>query len=126
MPHVRPSVLTTRLRWPPLKRLALLWLALATAPLSGCLRHVTIVSDPPGASVTRGGQEIGTTPLQLTVWPVPFLAQPVRVGLAGYRGQEVPLGRNLGLFRRRTTHRVLLIKGHGGAGTWTPEDAEDR
>jgi hypothetical protein len=101
-----------------------LWLLAAMQP--GCMRHVTILSDPAGASVTRRGEEIGTTPLQLNVWPVPFLAQPVRVGLAGYRGQEIPLGRNLGLLRRHTTHHVLLISAHGGAGTWTPEDAEER
>ncbi|MCK6501832.1 PEGA domain-containing protein [Myxococcota bacterium] len=122
MPDVKRAV-PSRSRPGPVRAVLLLLLA---SPLAGCLRHVTITSDPVGASVTRRGEEIGTTPLQLTVWPVPFLGQPVRVGLAGYRGQEIPIGRHLGLLRRHTTHHVLLIPGHGGAGTWTPEDAEDR
>jgi len=96
---------------------------LALALGSGCVRHVTITSDPLGASVYRGHQALGPTPVDLELVWVPLLSQPVRVAVAGYRGVKVPLGRHLGLLRHKTTHEVILIRAHGPSGTWGPDDA---
>jgi len=85
---------------------------LALALGSGCVRHVTITSDP-----------LGPTPVDLELVWVPLLSQPVRVAVAGYRGVKVPLGRHLGLLRHKTTHEVILIRAHGPSGTWGPDDA---
>ncbi|MCB9780563.1 MAG: PEGA domain-containing protein [Alphaproteobacteria bacterium] len=101
----------------------ILWLCLTLS--TGCVRRVTVRSDPPGASVTRRGESIGVTPLEIRVWFVPFAAQQVRVGMPGYRGVYVALGRKLGLFRAETVHEVMLVPNHGRSGTWTPEEAAD-
>lgn len=93
---------------------------------TGCMRRVTILSDPSGAMVHKGRKRLGPTPLELTLWPVPFLRQPVRVGMSGYRGEWIYIGRNLGLWRRQTTHEIILVKTHGPSGTWAPEDAGRR
>lgn len=106
----------------PTRLLLGLCLALCT---TGCVRRVTVRSDPPGATVTRRGEAVGVTPLDVRVWFIPFAAQRVRVGMPGYRGVDVALGRRLGLFRSETTHQVMLVPHHGRSGTWTPEEAEE-
>lgn len=98
-------------------------LAVVLALSGGCVKHVQITSDPPGAMVRKGRRSLGTTPIEITVLAVPLLRQPVHVGLAGYRGQDINIGRDLGLWRRRTTHEVILIRAHGPSGTWGPDDA---
>lgn len=124
MPHVKRTV--PPILAPILAPIRALGLALGVLLASGCVRHVTITSDPAGAVVTRGKKELGPTPLQVTVWPVPFLSQSVRVGVSGYRGEKIPLGRNLGLWRTRTKHEVILIQSHGPSGTWLPEEAGEQ
>jgi len=87
---------------------------------------------------------MGVTPIELSVWNRPFRKEKIRVGTRGYRSVEVSLFRErfaplvilkrlvtfrwvrmLG-FAPHTQHHVMLIRKHGGAGEWSPEDAEQR
>lgn len=91
----------------------------------GCIRHVLLTSDPIGARVERRGEELGTTPLEIDVWKLPFSPQRVTLSLPGYRTVEMPLNHRLGWLRMRTTQELVLIPDHGPAGTWTPEEARE-
>lgn len=91
--------------------LALLAGALVAA---GCAHRVALTSAPAGAAVTLGGERVGVTPMELAVhWVGPRV---LRVELSGYRPLEV----RLGLFPRRAVE-LRLVREHGGAGTWTPD-----
>lgn len=105
-----------------LSRLALL-LAVGlggTSTATGCRHRALITSDPPGAEVRMGRRYLGVTPLEVEVWRVPFAPNDVRVNLPGRRWTEVTLSK----WQRKSEHEVLLVRQHGRAGTWTPEDAE--
>lgn len=98
-------------------RIALLGVALSTF---GCRHRALIASDPPGAQVRIGRQYIGVTPVEVRVSRMPWSDNTVRVNLPGRRWMEVEVNR----WKRKSSHEVLLVRQHGRAGTWTPEDAE--
>lgn len=98
-------------------RVALLGLASATL---GCTHRAVITSDPPGAQVRVGRQYVGVTPIEVSVSRVPWSENTVRVTLPNRRWMEVEVNR----WKRKSSHEVLLVRKHGRAGTWTPEEAE--
>ena len=86
-------------------------------------------------------EEIGTTPLETTLLWYPFHYTPIEVSLPNYRSivihpeQQVTvrkISRDLFFFRYkrwlglepRNTHTLYLIRDHGPAGTWSPDDAK--
>lgn len=104
------------------------------------MHRATIRSVPAGAEVRVGKEIVGTTPVQLTRVVVPWVRIPVRVSLRGYRSFRFRLDRDIGPIRAlgelltlrlprllglrdRRVHEVMLIRQHGAAGTWSPEDA---
>jgi len=104
--------------WPrnPVRTAAL---AMALASL-GCRHRALITSDPPGAQVRVGRQYVGVTPVEVRVSRMPWAENTVRVNLPGRRWMEIELNRR----KRKSTHEVFLVRKHGRAGTWSPEDAE--
>lgn len=91
-------------------------LAVLAATLAGCAHRVAVTSAPAGAYVTLGDERVGTTPLELAV---PLIGpRVVRAELTGYRPLEVRLG-----FVPRRALELRLVREHGAAGTWDPEDA---
>ena len=99
-----------------------LWLLLAGAVCGsiGCTHKAVITSDPPGARVQVGGDFVGVTPYEVEISRMPWVSNKVRVSLQGRRWTEFKLSR----WKRKSEHEVLLVRRHGRAGTWTPEDAE--
>ena len=106
-----------------------------------CMHHVQLESTPVGADVYLGEEHIGNTPMTMTMWWFPGRKLPVELRLNGYRNLPVRLDRGIStqgvlvellLFRYRTllgrevrsTHRFQLIREHGPAGTWSPNDAK--
>lgn len=86
-----------------------MWITLLAA---GCAHPVEIVSVPAGASVLRGEEALGTTPITLDV----ASPQSVTARLPGHRDLTVKV-------RRRDRHVELrLMPEHGGVGTWDPDD----
>ena len=79
-----------------------------------------ITSNPPGARVQVGGDFVGVTPYQVEISRMPWVSNKVRVSLQGRRWTEFKLSR----WKLKSEHEVLLVRRHGRAGTWTPEDAE--
>jgi len=116
-------------------------LLVGTLALSvGCVHRATIRSVPSGAEVRVGKQVVGTTPVRLTRVVVPWVRIPVRVSMPGYRTFRFRLDRDIGPIRAlgelltlrvprllglrdRRVHEIMLIRHHGAAGTWTPEEA---
>ena len=98
------------------------WILLATAlgVSVGCRHKAVITSDPPGAEVRVAGHYVGVTPIEVRVSRMPWVSNKVRVSLQGRRWTEVSLSR----WKRKSEHEVLLVRRHGRAGTWTPEEAE--
>jgi hypothetical protein len=94
------------------------WLLLA----GGCKHKAVITSDPPGAEVRVRGRYVGVTPIEVKVSRMPWVSNKVRVNLHGRRWTEVKLSR----WKRKSEHEVLLVRQHGRAGTWTPEEAEKK
>ena len=92
----------------------------AAVSLSGCTHRALITSDPPGAQVRIGREYVGVTPVEVQVSRVPWSDNTVRVNLPGRRWMEVEVNR----WSRKSSHEVLLVRKHGRAGTWTPEEAE--
>ena len=109
--------------------------------LLGCRHQFRVESTPPGARVTYKGEDVGTTPLNITLWWMPFQKLPVNISLTNYRSLTFSAGEHLSLpavtrelfafrYKRllgltpRTTHQIQLIREHGPAGTWTPEEAQ--
>ena len=86
----------------------------------GCTHKAVITSDPPGARVQVGGEFVGVTPYEVKISRMPWVSNKVRVSLQGRRWTELKLSR----WKRKSEHQVLLVRRHGRAGTWTPEDAE--
>jgi hypothetical protein len=92
----------------------------AAALLGGCTHKVQVLSDPPGAEVMIGRKSVGVTPVQLEVKPWKLGTREVKVKAVGRRTAtfKVPL------FKRKSTHELVLVRKHGPSGTWEPEDAE--
>jgi hypothetical protein len=91
-------------------------LALLAGALAGCAHRVTVTSAPAGAYVFLGDEPVGTAPLDLAV---PLVGpRVVRAELPGYRPFEVRLG-----FVPRRALELRLVREHGAAGTWEPEEA---
>ena len=105
-----------------------------------CRHQIQIESIPSGATIEYKGEELGTTPLELGFWWAPFRPYPLTVHLNGYRSFEFQAGRSLSVrtitqdiirFRwkrligteTRSSYRLQLIREHGPAGTWNPEEA---
>ena len=118
-----------------------LFSSLFALQLIGCKHQFRIESYPPGATVYHDGEEIGTTPMETTLQWYPFKRMPLEVRLPNYRPvflsadkqinariltREIVTFRYKKLLGRtpRTTHHVHLIREHGPAGTWTPDDAK--
>jgi len=131
---------------------------LLSAALSGCLapHRVRIESDPTGTSVRLRQQDLGVTPLEVTLlwWPGRGWFPSTRLGAVGYRashiapfhhaGQQIawdllffyiptevaPIrfgrARRLIGIEPRQIHHVEMMPKHGRSGTWTPEDAEQQ
>lgn len=113
-------------------------LALASA---GCAHRVALDSAPAGARVTYRGKPTGVVPSELNVLWLPFRKMEVEVSLVGYRKMTVDLQKDVGPVRLlgelvrpwkwdrwwggevRTHHDLQLVRVHGRAGTWNPEDA---
>lgn len=91
-----------------------MWILLLLA----CAHRVTIVSNPPAATVASEGDTRGVTPLTLTIKP--YRPQTVIVRHPGYRPIAITLRRGLRIHPR--TVEVRLVEEHGGVGTWEPED----
>lgn len=115
--------------------------ALLLAP-TGCAHRVRIVSDPAGAQVRYRRAPVGPTPVEVTVWSVPFTHPTARVVLPGYRPMEVDLSADRRPCRRlgelltlrwrkglglapASTHEVMLVRQHGPLGTWDVEDVPE-
>ena len=109
--------------------------------ITGCLHRIRVESFPAGATVYYKDNEIGTTPVEKTVFWYPLANIPIEVQLANYRSVTVQAENQISLrkitgdlmfFRYkkmlglepRTVHNIHMIRMHGPAGTWTPEDAK--
>lgn len=92
----------------------------AAALLGACTHKVQVLSDPPGAEVVIGRKSVGVTPVQVEIKPWKLGTREVKVKAAGRRTAtfKVPL------FKRKSTHELVLVRKHGPSGTWEPEDAE--
>lgn len=115
--------------------------ALVFVGLLGCVHRARIVTDVPGAEVRLGGKPVGVTPLEVQAVVRPWRAAEVEVRLPGHRPAEIDLRDDIGPVRLlgelitfrwarwwggavRTEHSPVLVRQHGRAGTWTPEEAE--
>ena len=125
-----------------IKMTLLIWSAcLNTMVLSGCSQKFRIESTPSGASVYQGSTKVGETPLTHTAKWRPRKEIPLRIQLPGYRPIIIDCGKDLGYLsvggdairfkfpellgmKERSTTHVLLIREHGGVGTWRPNDAK--
>ena len=87
---------------------------------AGCKHRAVITSNPPGAEVRVDGRYVGVTPVEVAVSRMPWASNKVRVKLRGRRWTEVELSR----WKRKSEHEVLLVRKHGRAGTWTPDEAQ--
>ncbi|MBN1334937.1 MAG: PEGA domain-containing protein [Deltaproteobacteria bacterium] len=107
--------------------------------LVGCAHRTRIASEPSGAGVQVGRRVIGSTPVEIVVWSVPFTHPSATVTLAGYRPSVIDLRADRRPARRAwefltfrwkqafarepgQAHEVLLVPRHGPVGTWTEED----
>lgn len=116
-------------------------LALGLALQPGCAHRVRVSSQPPGAEVRFRGRLVGTTPCEFTTLWAPLRRMNVQLRLPGQRTTTLHLNDDTGPLRLigdilrpwrwarlvgrqvRTEHDVVLVRRHGRAGTWTPEDA---
>lgn len=110
-------------------------------PLGGCAHRVALDSAPSGARVAYRGSPRGVAPSELQVLWLPFRKMEVEVSLVGYRDLTIDLQGDVGPVRLlgellrpwkwdrwwggevRTHHELQLVRVHGRAGTWTPDDA---
>jgi len=112
-----------------------------TQHLLSCRHHFRVESYPPGARVYFNGEEIGTTPIDRTVWWYPFKKVPLKVTLPNYRTMQISADQQINAWsltkellsfrykvllgiKPRATHQIYLVRKHGPAGTWTPDDAQ--
>jgi hypothetical protein len=118
-----------------------MFLALGLAVATGCAHRVRVSSQPPGAEVRYRGKVVGATPCEFTTLWVPFRKMNVQLRLPGRRTTTMHLNRDTGPFRLlgevltpwrwgrfvgrqvRADHQLVMVRKHGRAGTWTPEDA---
>ncbi|MDP2305211.1 MAG: hypothetical protein Q8P18_04210 [Pseudomonadota bacterium] len=91
--------------------------ALILALFSGCAHRVSLVSHPVGAYVTVGETRAGVAPVELEI-PA-FGGRRVSIQRTDYR----PLDLRLPLLPPREVE-VRLVREHGGAGSWDPEDID--
>ena len=109
--------------------------------LAGCAHRVQLDSLPSGARVAYRGVPRAVAPTTLQVLWLPFRKMEVEVSLVGYRTTTLDLQRDVGPVRLfgellrpwrwdrwwggevRSRHEILLVRTHGRAGTWAPEDA---
>jgi hypothetical protein len=113
----------------------------ASLLLAGCAHRVELDSLPSGARVAYRGAPRGVAPESMNVLWLPFRKMELEVSLIGYRTTTINLQRDVGPIRLfgellrpwkwdrwwggevRTRHELMLIRTHGRAGTWAPEDA---
>jgi hypothetical protein len=115
-----------------------MFLPLVSLLLSGCMHKVELTSVPAGATITVGKHQLA--PAQKVVRVGWFQRRDVTVSLAGYRTLKFKLrpGVNFGDYfgelitihwarmvgyTTHSTYEIRLVPEHGGAGTWSPEDA---
>ena len=116
-------------------------LSILLLPIFACRHQVVIETAPKSATITHKKEKLGQAPIEITYFWFPFRKFPLKAELNGYRtvnfdasktiSSRIILGdilhlriqRLLGL-KPRNTHTILLIREHGPAGTWTPEDAQ--
>lgn len=109
--------------------------------LGACVHRARIVTDVPGAEVRLAGKPVGVTPVEVQAVLLPWRPAEVEVRLPGHRPAKIDLREDLGPVRLlgelltfrwarwwggavRTEHGPVLVRQHGRAGTWTPEEAE--
>lgn len=109
--------LPSRAALPSLIRALALGLMLGGA---GCAHRVMVSSDPPGAEVLVGRRNYGVTPVQVKISPLPWGVNEIKVRAPGRRTVTFKVPR----WRFKSEHEVVLVRRHGAAGTWEPEDAE--
>jgi len=86
----------------------------------GCGHRVLVSSDPPGAEVMVGRRSYGVTPVEVKISPLPWRTREIKVRAPGRRTVTFKVPR----WRFRSEHEVVLVRRHGRAGSWAPEDAE--
>lgn len=108
---------------------------------AACAHRVEIHSEPPGATIKVGRKVVGPAPQQVRFLWWPGRPMRVRVEKRGYRplvieaSDTVHLRNFIGEFftfrykrlvglTPRATVEVLLVREHGPAGTWTPDDVK--
>ena len=107
---------------------------------AACRHQIEVKTLPSSAMISHNGQELGAAPVEITFWWFPFRPFPITAELNGYRSMKFQAGDSLStrLIMRdifglrikrllgvetRNIHTIQLIREHGPAGTWTPEDA---
>ena len=140
LPVVMPPPLR---RYRPTRLAAATLICAALLATPGCAHRVLITSDPPGANVRIGRTLYGPTPQEIRLWYWPLRPMKVRVFVDDYRATELRMGKDVNTltylgelltlrwprmlgFAVRREHRVVLMREHGPAGTWTPDDVEAR
>ena len=111
--------------------------------VGGCAHKIAITTDPVVGQVKLSTTESVSVPMDTVVFWTPFKHQYATVSAVGYRPVTIDLLDRVGptkllldgiTFRwqrlagiaTREHREVLLIKEHGGAGTWTTKDAMSR
>lgn len=95
-------------------------LLLALGLSAGCAHRVMVSSDPPGAEVMLGRRSYGVTPVEVKISWLPGRSREIKVRAPGRRTVSFKVPR----WRLRSEHEVVLVRRHGRAGSWSPEDAE--
>jgi hypothetical protein len=109
--------------------------------VAGCGHRTLITSEPPGAEVRFKGRTVGNTPLELrTVW-FPGTRASFQVRMPGHRPATIRLRDDVSVWKLfgelltpwhiprwwngqvRVRHEIVMVRRHGRAGTWRPEDA---
>lgn len=93
-----------------------MWLLVLVA----CAHRVTLVSNPPAATIHRDGERVGVTPVEIEVRP--FHPAKVVARHPGHRPLTVTV--RAGLRLRPHTVELRLVEEHAGVGTWAAEDVE--
>ncbi len=105
-----------------------------------CRHQIEVKTLPASATLYHKDKELGDTPVEITFWWFPFRPFPITAKLNGYRPMKFEAGNSLssrlimrdifGLrikrllgIETRNIHTIQLIREHGPAGTWTPEEA---
>lgn len=113
-----------------------LGLALGLPFGGGCVHHIVVSSDPPGAMASFNGAAVGRLPAEVLVRP--FERRALAVTLVGFRPMTLTLARTgtmsfvgdlltlhwprgLGITPYATVE-LEMIEEHGPIGTWAPEE----